>query len=36
LFKPDTGGVWVPENWGKQNEHYGVDVEPGVYKLHQR
>jgi len=35
LAKPDTKGVWVPENWGKQNEHYGIDVEPGIYKLHQ-
>ena len=36
LFKPDTKGVWVPENWGKQNEHYGIDVDPGVYRLQQQ
>ena len=35
LFKPDTKGVWVPENWGKQNEHYGIEAEPGIYRLNQ-
>jgi hypothetical protein len=31
MAKPDTKGVWVPENWGKQNEHYGVVDDPPIY-----
>ena len=30
MAKPDTKGVWVPENWGKQHDHYGFD-EPAIY-----
>lgn len=36
MFKPDTKGVWTPANWGQQHEHYGIDVEPGIYALNQR
>ena len=35
LYKPDTKGLAVPESWGKQNEHYGVDVDPEIYRLNQ-
>lgn len=36
MYKPDTKGVWTPANWGQQHEHYGVDVEPGIYRLNQQ
>jgi hypothetical protein len=32
---PDNKGEAVPENWGKQNEHWGVDVDPAIYRLNQ-
>jgi len=28
---PDNNGEAVPANWGKQHEHWGVDVDPAIY-----
>ena len=31
---PDNQNEAVPANWGKQNVHWGVEVEPEIYRLH--
>jgi hypothetical protein len=28
---PDNSNEAVPENWGKQNIHWGVDIDPAIY-----
>jgi hypothetical protein len=30
---PDNNNEHVPENWGKQNIHWGVDIDPAIYRL---
>ena len=34
---PNNQNEAVPENWGKQNIHWGVDIDPSIYgtKLNQ-